>query len=166
MRVEGAGKNRGETSELVAEREQTGQNNRILALDVGARRIGMAVSDELGWTAVGLPTLNRTRVREDVAAVARVAGETGASQLVLGLPLNMDGSEGEQAAYVRDFGARLVKRAGLAVEYWDERLTSVAAAEILSGQGAGRRRDKGDLDRVAAAVLLQEYLDARRPGQA
>ncbi|MCC6294182.1 MAG: Holliday junction resolvase RuvX [Bryobacterales bacterium] len=166
MRVEGAEKNCKETSELVAGGEHTGRNDRILALDVGVRRIGMAVSDELGWTAVGLPTLARTRVREDVAAVARVAAETGARHLLLGLPFHMDGTEGTQAAYVRDFGERLVKRAGLAVEYWDERLTSVEAAGILAAQSAGRRRDKGDLDRVSAALLLQEYLDARRAEQA
>lgn len=115
---------------------------------------------------MGLPTLARTRVREDVAAVARVAAETGARHLLLGLPFHMDGTEGTQAAYVRDFGERLVKRAGLAVEYWDERLTSVEAAGILAAQSAGRRRDKGDLDRVSAALLLQEYLDARRAEQA
>jgi len=149
--------------EIAGERQSEGTHGRVLALDVGAKRIGMAVSDELGWTALGLETLERGRVREDVAQVTRVAAAHGAALVLLGLPLNMDGSEGEQAAYVRDFGARLQKRSGLRVEYWDERLSSVAAAELLAA-GRRRKQSKGDVDRLSAAIVLQEYLDANGAG--
>lgn len=150
-----------EMEEIVGERQPVGAHGRILALDVGVKRIGMAVSDELGWTALGLETLTRGRVREDVAHVAATAARHAATLLLLGLPLNMDGTEGAQAAYVRDFGERLTKRHGLRVEFWDERLSSVAAGEILAAQPGRSHRAKGDLDRVAAAVILQSYLDAR-----
>ncbi|MEP7366993.1 MAG: Holliday junction resolvase RuvX [Acidobacteriota bacterium] len=151
--------------EIAGERQPAGAHGRILALDVGVKRIGMAVSDELGWTAIGLETLHRARVREDVAQVAKVASTHGVVLVLLGLPLNLDGSEGPQAAYVRDFGARLVKRHGLHVEYWDERLSSVTAEEVLAGQPGRSRRDKGDVDRVAAALVLQEFLDAQAGGR-
>ncbi len=150
--------------EIVGERQSEGTHGRVLALDVGAKRIGMAISDELGWTALGLETLERGRVREDVAHIARVAGVHGASLVLLGLPLNMDGSEGAQAAYVRDFGERLQKRAGLRVEYWDERLSSVAASELLAAGGRRSKMAKGDVDRLSAALVLQEYLDANGAG--
>ena len=148
--------------EIAGERRSAAAQGRVLALDVGVKRIGMAISDELGWTALGLETLHRGRVREDVAHIARVAGEHGVELVLLGLPLNMDGSEGPQAGYVRDFGRRLEKRAGLRVEYRDERLTSVAAGELLAGRS---RQAKGNIDRVAASILLQEYLDLRGTGE-
>ncbi len=150
-----------EMEEIAGERQPERAHGRILALDVGVKRIGLAISDELGWTALGLETLTRARVREDVAQIAATAAGHGATLLLLGLPLNMDGTEGPQAAYVRDFGARLTKRHGLRVEYWDERLSSVAAEEILAEQPGRSRRAKGDLDRVAAALILQSYLDTR-----
>ena len=152
--------------EIVGERQPAGAHGRILALDVGAKRIGMAISDELGWTALGLETLVRGRVREDVAHVARVAAGHGAVLVLLGLPLNLDGSEGPQAEYVRDFGERLRSRAGLRVEYWDERLSSVAAEQLLASQERRSNRGKGDVDRVAAAIILQEYLNSAAPGGA
>ena len=147
--------------EIAGERQPEGVHGRILALDVGAKRIGMAVSDELGWTAIGLETLHRGRVREDVAHIAEIATAHGAEIVLLGLPLNLDGSEGPQAGYVRGFGERLKRRVGLRVEYWDERLSSVAAGQVLAGQAARSKRSKGDVDRVAAAIVLQEYLDTR-----
>ena len=99
--------------EIASERLPAAPHGRILALDVGVKRIGMAVSDELGWTALGLETLHRGRIREDVTHVANVAAAHNAVLVLLGLPLNMDGTEGAQAAYVRDFGARLEKRHGI-----------------------------------------------------
>ena len=150
--------------EIAGERQPQRAHGRVLALDVGVKRIGMAISDELGWTALGLETLHRTRVREDVAHIARVAAERGAELVLLGMPLNLDGSEGPQAEYVRDFGQRLQKRAGLRVEFWDERLSSVAAEQVLAGQAGRARRGKGDVDRVSAAIVLQEYLDSHPAG--
>ena len=159
MRVERVVEKGREMEEIVGERQPARAHGRILALDVGVKRIGLAISDELGWTALGLETLTRGRVREDVAHIAATAAGQGATLLLLGLPLNMDGTEGPQAAYVRDFGARLAKRHGLQIEYWDERLSSVEAEEILAAQPGRSRRAKGDLDRVAAALILQSYLD-------
>jgi putative Holliday junction resolvase len=164
MRVERVEEKGREMEEIAGERQPAKVHGRILALDVGVKRIGMAVSDELGWTAIGLETLTRGRVREDTAHIAKVASAHGAVLVLLGLPLNMDGSEGSQAEYVRDFGARLEKRHGLSVAYRDERLSSVAAEEVLAGQAGRTRTNRGDVDRVAAALILQEYLDARDAG--
>jgi len=165
MRVEEYGGKGREMTEIAGERQPRRVHGRILALDVGAKRIGIAVSDELGWTAIGLDTLHRGRVREDVAHIARIAAGHAAETNLMGLPLTLDGSEGSQAEYVRDFGERLKKRAGLRVEYWDERLSSVAAEQVLAGQPVRSKRSKGDVDRVAAAIVLQEYLDTRSAGE-
>lgn len=152
------------TRQIVAEPASDGGPARVLALDVGEKRIGLAVSDELALTALSLETYHRIRVRDDVAHIGRLAATHQAALVLLGLPLNLDGSEGPQAAYVRDFGRRLETRAGLRVAYWDERLSSVEASSILAAQPYGGRREKGDIDRVSAALLLQEYLDAQRAG--
>lgn len=133
---------------------------RIIGLDVGDRRIGIAVSDALGWTAQGLPTLSRTRTEDDVAAILKIAGEYDAARAVVGLPRNMDGSEGEQAVKTRDFG-RLLIREGLDVVYWDERLTTRSAERLLIEGGVRRKGRVGAKDRVAAALILQGYLDAQ-----
>ena len=107
------------------------RQGRILALDVGKKRIGLAVSDELGLTAQGLETLQRTRVREDVEHLRELAERKGATVILIGYPLQMSGAEGRQAHWVREFGELITKRTGLAVEYWDERLTSVEANRVL-----------------------------------
>jgi len=164
MRVQQRRGKDSESAQIAPEAAPEGVGTRILALDVGEKRIGLAVSDELGWTALTMETYHRTRVRDDVAHIGRLAAAHGVGLVLLGLPLNLDGSEGPQAAYVRDFGRRLETRAGLRVAYWDERLSSFEAAEILAGQPAQRQREKGDIDRVSAALLLQEYLDSHRSG--
>lgn len=165
MRVQQTRQKDSESAQIEAEPGRDGAQPRILALDVGEKRIGLAVSDELSCTALSLETYHRVRVRDDVAHIARIAAAHQAGLVLLGLPLNLDGSEGPQAAYVRDFGRRLETRAGLRVAYWDERLSSIEAAQILAGQPSSGRREKGDIDRVSAALLLQEYLDARRTGE-
>lgn len=151
--------------QIVAEPALDGAPARVLALDVGEKRIGLAVSDALGLTSLALETYHRVRVRDDVAHIGRLAATHQAALVLLGLPLNLDGSEGPQADYVRDFGRRLESRAGLRVAYWDERLSSVEASAILAAQPHRGRREKGDIDRVSAALLLQEYLDAQRSGE-
>jgi len=133
--------------------------SRILALDLGKRRIGLAVSDELGITAQGLPTLQRTNLRSDLAELARVAAEKGVGTILLGLPINMRGDEGRQASHARLFADQLAQRTGLPIEMWDERLTTVEATRVLRESGISREKRAAAVDRLAAVILLQSYLD-------
>jgi putative Holliday junction resolvase len=137
---------------------------RIMALDVGEVRIGVALSDETGTLASGLTTLSATGPRKDAQSVARLVQAHGAGTLVVGIPYRLDGSVGPQAEKVMAFVERLRRSVRVPVETWDERLTSVEADERLAEAGVPRHRRKGRLDQAAAAVVLQEYLDARRQG--
>jgi len=131
---------------------------RILALDVGMRRIGLAVSDALGVTAQGLETLERKNNRTDVARLAGIARQYEVALFLLGLPLHMSGDESRQAGYVRDLGAKLEKATGLPVKYWDERLTTVEAERVLRSSGISPEKRKKAIDRLAAVILLESYL--------
>jgi putative Holliday junction resolvase len=136
-----------------------GESGRILALDVGARRIGLAVSDPLGLTAQGLPTMERTNIRDDIERLELLARERGVGLLLIGHPKTLSGREGRQAVWVRDFADRLAARTGLPIEFWDERLTSVEAERCLREQGVRTRAGrKGAVDRLAAVFLLESYL--------
>ena len=131
---------------------------RILAIDHGSRRVGVAIADtELG-TAFARPALRRHGGDADVAALAKLAADEGAQHVVIGLPLNMDGSEGSQAASARRFGDRLAA-AGLEVVYVDERLSSWEADRHLASEGRRPPRQSGERDSAAARVILQQYLD-------
>jgi putative holliday junction resolvase len=132
---------------------------RILALDLGKKRIGVAVSDPLGITAQGLPTIERTNKRTDVNAISALARNWGAGLILLGNPKNMGGSEGRQSAWVREFAAAL-QRAGLTVEFWDERLTTVEANRVLRSSGISIAKRAAAVDRLSAVILLQSYLDS------
>lgn len=139
------------------------RRERVLALDVGRKRIGLAVSDAAGWGAQGLDTLQRKTLGEDLKRIAQIAKERKAVVLVVGLPLHMDGREGEMTAFVRQFGARLGTATGLRVEFQDERLTSVTAEERLSEGGMSLsklldEKRKGAVDRMAAVIILEDYL--------
>ena len=133
---------------------------RILALDLGKKRIGLAISDPLGITAQGLPNLVRTRKRADLAALDGLARERGVSLFLMGNPINMGGSEGRQSAWVREFAEMLGKYTGLAVKLWDERLTSVEAGRVLRESGIGIQKRAAAVDRLSAVILLQSYLDS------
>ncbi len=133
---------------------------RYLALDLGDRRIGIAISDRSGMLARSLEVLRRASRAADFAHIAALVAEHHAEAIVVGLPLNMDGTEGAQAAWVRDYSAALAETLDLPLHLWDERLTTVEAADIMRAQG--RRADKQWIDAVAAAVILQSYLDAQR----
>jgi putative Holliday junction resolvase len=135
---------------------------RILALDLGKRRIGLAISDELGITAQGLDTLERTRIRDDLDRLAELVSARGVALILIGEPLHMGGQAGRQAEYAREFGGRLAHRTGLPVRYWDERLTTVEANRALREGGAGIERRARSVDRMAAVLLLQSYLEALR----
>lgn len=135
-------------------------NTRILALDVGKNRIGLAVSDPLGLTAQGLPNLVRTRKRDDIDALARLAAEKEAGLILVGNPINMSGKEGRQSGWVREFAEALERRTGLPVKLWDERLTTVEASRVLRSSGIGIEKRAAAIDRLSAVILLQSYLDS------
>jgi putative holliday junction resolvase len=134
---------------------------RILALDLGKRRIGLAVSDELGITAQGLPTLERTRIRDDLDTLSKLIAEKHVQLIVMGNPLHMSGREGRQAAYAREFAERLQRHTGIPVEFWDERLTTVEAGRVLRESGIGIEKRAKAIDRLSAVILLESFLDAR-----
>ena len=135
---------------------------RILALDFGKKRIGVAISDELGITAQGLPTVERTNIREDLARLAGLVRERAVERIVLGFPLHLSGAEGRQAQRVKEFGERLARAAGVPVEYFDERLTSVEANRVLRESGISIEKRARAVDRLAAVILLEGYLDRLR----
>jgi len=137
------------------------QDMRIAALDVGDARIGVAVSDELGITAQGIGVVRRVGGRRDLEALATLLGPYNPERLVIGLPLNMNGSEGPQAARVRAFADRVAEHLGLPLEFWDERLTTVAAERTLLEADLSRRRRRELVDKVAATIILQGYLASR-----
>ena len=133
---------------------------RVLALDFGKRRIGLAISDELGITAQGLETLQRTNIREDLRQLTQLIRDRNVTLILMGNPLHMSGAEGRQAEYARDFGDRLSAAAGIPVEYWDERLTTVAAQRVLRESGISIQKRAQAVDRLAAVILLESYLDS------
>jgi putative Holliday junction resolvase len=137
-----------------------------MALDVGDVRIGVALSDETETLASALTTLRASGPRKDAQAVARLVREHDAGALVVGVPYRLDGSVGPQAEKVIAFVERLRRSLGVPVATWDERLTSVEADERLAAAGVRRRERKGRIDQAAAALVLQEFLDARRAGRA
>ena len=135
---------------------------RIIGLDHGRRRIGLAVGDTSTGMAFARPAIQRRSEAVDLDTIAALARDEEAELVVLGLPRNMDGSEGPQAAAARSFGDRLAGM-GLVVAYVDERLTTWQAEEQLADEGRRVRRRSGELDSAAARLILQEYLDAHLP---
>lgn len=135
-------------------------NERIVALDVGDRRIGIAVSDRLGMTAQPIETYTRVGYGPDVRHISALAQQYETTRILCGLPRNMDGSQGGQAQKVREFASKL-HEAGLSVEYYDERLTTVLAEDALLEANMSRANRKKKVDMVAAVVILQSYLDAQ-----
>jgi putative holliday junction resolvase len=139
---------------------------RVLALDVGTRRLGVAVSDPTGTVASPLATVPRRTVAEDAQAIAALAAEQAATVLVVGLPVTMAGHEGPAATTVRAYLAELAPLLpGLAVELADERLSTVAAERALVGGGVRRRSRRQVVDQLAASVCLQTWLDRARAGE-
>ncbi|MDD2421969.1 MAG: Holliday junction resolvase RuvX [Heliobacteriaceae bacterium] len=134
---------------------------RVIGLDVGAKTIGVAVSDALGWTAQGLETIRRKRVRDDLERIRELVQTYAAELLVLGLPRNMNGSYGPQAAAVQEFGRLLAAELSIAVAYWDERLTTVAAQKTLLAGDISRAKRRQVVDKLAAVLILQNYLDSQ-----
>lgn len=134
------------------------RHDRILALDVGKKRIGLAISDELGVTAQGLETFKRTRIRDDLSKLKQLTGSLNVGLLLVGKPLHMSGSESRQSEYTREFAERFSEYAGLHIVYWDERLTSLEAERMLKQAGSTLEQRKKAVDRLAAVLLLENYL--------
>ncbi len=131
---------------------------KVLAIDYGERRTGVAVSDDIGITAQGLPTIEVKDEGEIAGRILALAEETGAGLILLGLPLNMDGSESEKSRKVREIGAGIEQRAGVSVHFWDERMSSLQAHRVMHELGAKPSRDKAAVDRISATLMLQEFL--------
>ena len=135
---------------------------RVMAIDYGDRRIGIAVSDALGVLCGDAFTLEEWNMERAARRIAEEASARGVGTLVLGLPRNMDGSEGPRAALSRDFAALLERETGLACVLWDERRSSVEAHAILHANGKKMKAHRKTVDAVAASLLLEGYLAAGR----
>jgi putative Holliday junction resolvase len=135
---------------------------RLLALDVGEKRMGVAICDETQTLARPLLTLNRASKKEDFARIAALCREHAIEKVIVGLPKTLRGEEGPQARRVQRYAAELQVALNLPIEFWDERYSSVDAQERLT-LSSRKPRAKGDIDSAAAAIILQEYLDEHNP---
>lgn len=143
----------------------TPDHPRVLGLDVGSRRIGIAISDPLGITAQGLETLHRQNKRLDFEKLEKVIRDYGVTQIVVGLPLRMSGLEGTQAEKMQLFAEELRKRFQLPVHLWDERLTSAQANRLLRETEMSIKRRGEVVDQMAAVLILQSFMDSRGSDQ-
>jgi putative holliday junction resolvase len=136
--------------------------SRILGLDVGEKTIGVAVSDELGWTAQGITTLKRETSQKDLTALKQLAETYAVEKVVVGLPKNMNNTIGEQADKVLKF-AKTLEHAlrNIPITFWDERLSTVTADNVLLSADVSRKKRKKVVNTLAAVVILQGYLDAQ-----
>jgi putative Holliday junction resolvase len=135
---------------------------RILAIDFGLKRMGLAISDALGVTAQGLPTLERTRLEDDLRQIQKLVDENGAERVIVGNPVSHAGTETAMSRQAAAFAEKLRRRLTCPVELWDERLTSAEANRMLRSSGMGIEKRRRAVDRVAASLLLQSYLDYRQ----
>jgi putative Holliday junction resolvase len=136
---------------------------RTLGLDIGKRRIGVAVSDPLGVVARPVETVQSISLNVDVARIAEIARELGAGLIVVGDPIHMSGDPGTMSNRAHKFGEMLAEVSGLPVDYCDERLTTVEAQRILQDSGVPPKKARQQIDAVAAAVILQSYLNTQKP---
>lgn len=143
------------------EEERNRTPGRILGLDVGARRIGIAVSDPLGLTAQGLPTLHRRNRRYDHSELRQVINKYSVKEIVIGNPLRMSGESGAQAEKMAAFAAQLGQEFSLPIHLWDERLSTAEAHRLLDETAIRDARRKEVIDKMAAVLILQSFLDAR-----
>ena len=134
----------------------------ILGLDVGDRTIGIAASDGLMLTAQGVETIRRRSLQQDLGRLQELVTQYGTDTLVIGLPKNMDGTEGDRCSFVREFGETLQQTfPDIRIIFWDERLSTVAAARSLIAADVSRAKRKKVIDKMAAVFILQGYLDSR-----
>jgi putative Holliday junction resolvase len=135
---------------------------RVLGLDYGERRIGVAMSDLFGWTAQGVEVIDRKLVADPMTRIAELVRSNEVESLVVGLPKNMNGTIGPSGENCIAFAESLRQTLGLPVQLWDERLTTVSAERTLLEADVSRRKRKQVVDKMAAAILLQSYLDSIR----
>ncbi len=133
-----------------------------MGLDIGSHTIGVAISDELGITAQGLKTIKRKSPDEDLEEISGIIGQFEIDKIVVGLPKNMNGTLGKQAEIVFKWIKDLKDKIHLSVVTWDERLTTVGATKVLLEADLSRRKRKGVIDKLAAVLILQGYLDQSR----
>lgn len=135
---------------------------RIMGIDFGDSRIGVAVSDPLGWTAQGLETIQwKGPMERPAEQIRQLVSQYGVEKIVIGLPKNMNGTIGPSGEKAMEFGELLGKVTGLEIVRWDERLTTVAANRMMHEVGMKTSKKKGSVDRIAAVLILQGYLDSR-----
>jgi len=139
--------------------------SRTLCLDVGDRRIGVAVSDPEGLLAVPVTTIQTKDIETSVKAIAEMVARYEAGSIVVGMPNLMSGEAGEQALKVEQFVVHLQEHISIPIEWWDERLSTVAAEKMMRDTGAKKSRRDANRDSLAAALVLQAYLDSRRMQQ-
>ncbi|MBW2147842.1 MAG: Holliday junction resolvase RuvX [Deltaproteobacteria bacterium] len=137
---------------------------KVIGLDIGTRRIGVAASDDLGLTAHGRKTIQRTGFKSDIRRIEEMVFVEGAERIVVGLPKNMDGSLGPVALEALRFAQTLKKRLGLPVDSWDERFSTMMAEKTLLMADVSRRKRKKVIDKLSAVIILQGYLDRLRHG--
>ena len=130
-------------------------------MDIGEKNIGLAISDKLGLIAQGLPTLRHQTKDEDISAIANILKVHHITEVVVGIPINLDGSLGKKAQEVAVFLEDLKKKITLPIKVWDERFTSVQAEKVLLEAGLSRKKRKKKIDQLAARLILQNYLDAK-----
>jgi len=136
---------------------------RIMALDVGDKNIGVAISDSMLLTAQSRPTIKRSRMDADISLLKKLAIENEVHEIVVGEPLHMDGRQSPQSQKIARFAQKLRHVTGIPVVFWDERLTSFAAEQHLEELGVSWRKRRDHVDKIAAMLILQSYLDRRRP---
>ena len=136
---------------------------RTLGLDIGQRRIGVAVSDPIGLTAQPVTVVERKTPADDLATLSRLAARHAVTTIVVGLPLTLEGTRGPQAQRVEAFARKLEMASGVPVAYVDERFTTAEGQRALRDAGVSSRKQKPVIDRVAAQLILQQYLDMHRP---
>ena len=132
---------------------------RILGLDIGTKTIGVAISDPLGWTAQGITTIRRKNYTNDMEAIKKICNEYSVETIVAGMPKNMNGTIGPSGEMVREFCERLKEVVNIDIEFWDERLTTVAAHRAMLEADLSRSKRNKIVDKVAATYILQGYLD-------
>ena len=134
---------------------------RVMGLDVGEKKIGVAISDALLLTAQARPTLHRKNLKSDISILGRLAQENEVHEIVVGNPLHMSGRESQQSEKVAKFAEELRTALKLPIVFWDERLTSFAAEQHLEEMGLKWRQRRDHIDKIAAMIILQNYLDSR-----
>lgn len=147
---------------VISDRYQKGnQMGRTMGLDYGDKTIGVAVSDELGWTAQGVEVIRRRRPEDDLARIREIADAYGVTEIVVGLPKNMNATIGPRGEMCIAFAQTLQEMLNMPVHLWDERLTTVSAQRTLLEADVSRKKRKQVIDKMAAAIILQGYLDSK-----